>query len=267
MDLTERITTHIDGLLEREGRTDIGAVEAAASLDRAGILPEDTHRPGRNLRQLLRNGDIPHAYQPGGKKSRWIIPHSQGEKEPKRQRQRSVTVPAPRADDGEAADATEQLRNSYRPEHIQVLFIGESPPAGGTFFYHGNSRLFHETRQAFASLGYETSTPQEFLRNFQQSGLYLDDLCHSPVDNLTLPERRRRWEKERPHLAERLQTLNPESIVVVMKKIVPQVKQSAIEADLSQVPLYELPFPTYGNQRAYREQLARILPKLLDHPF
>ena len=37
----------------------------------------------------------------------------------------------------------EQLRESYRPEKVEFLFVGESPPPSGKkFFYAGNSRLF-----------------------------------------------------------------------------------------------------------------------------
>jgi hypothetical protein len=35
----------------------------------------------------------------------------------------------------------ESLRQSYRPQQVRVLFVGESPPAGGTFFYRANSNL------------------------------------------------------------------------------------------------------------------------------
>jgi hypothetical protein len=36
----------------------------------------------------------------------------------------------------------EALRLSYKPEHIKILFVGESAPASGKFFYKGNSMLF-----------------------------------------------------------------------------------------------------------------------------
>ena len=49
---------------------------------------------------------------------------------------------------------TEELRRRYRPETVRALFVGESPPAGGTFFYAANSNLYRFTEQAFrAALG------------------------------------------------------------------------------------------------------------------
>ena len=36
----------------------------------------------------------------------------------------------------------ENLRNHYKPDKVEVLFVGESRPQGGTFFYQGDSTLF-----------------------------------------------------------------------------------------------------------------------------
>jgi hypothetical protein len=52
----------------------------------------------------------------------------------------------------------ETLRMRYRPEKIATLMVGESRPAGGTFFYRANSNLFYATRQAF-QLGHGAVPP------------------------------------------------------------------------------------------------------------
>ncbi len=41
------------------------------------------------------------------------------------------------------------LRRRFRPSQIAVLLVGESPPAGDTFFYDGDSNLFCHTWKAF----------------------------------------------------------------------------------------------------------------------
>ena len=43
----------------------------------------------------------------------------------------------------------ENLRNNYKPNNVDVLFVGESRPQGGTFFYQENSALYRETKKAF----------------------------------------------------------------------------------------------------------------------
>ena len=65
------IIDFLDDYLLRTGKESIGAVEA-----KAGILKDSTDRPGMPLRRKLRKGEIPHAYQVGGKGSEWVIPIS-----------------------------------------------------------------------------------------------------------------------------------------------------------------------------------------------
>ncbi|TVR36942.1 MAG: hypothetical protein EA392_13950 [Cryomorphaceae bacterium] len=71
-----RIIECIDKHLDKNNLDSINPVVAGALLDRAGLLSDSSHRPGLPLRNLLRDGMIPHAYQPGGKGSGWVIPHS-----------------------------------------------------------------------------------------------------------------------------------------------------------------------------------------------
>lgn len=74
----QRIIDYIDNHLEKNHLDYINPVDAGALLDRAGILTDSSLRPGLPLRKLLRKGAIPHAFQPGGKGSGWVIPHSGG---------------------------------------------------------------------------------------------------------------------------------------------------------------------------------------------
>lgn len=70
----ELIIKCIDTYLEHKKISEVRAVEAASILDRANILHDNSSRRGLPLRNLLRAGKIPHAYQlPNG---RWFIPHS-----------------------------------------------------------------------------------------------------------------------------------------------------------------------------------------------
>ncbi len=70
------ITNFIDDYLTKSGRADIDPVEANTLLAKAGILKDSKDRPGKPLRDLLRKGQLPHAFQEGGKGSSWTIPHS-----------------------------------------------------------------------------------------------------------------------------------------------------------------------------------------------
>ncbi len=63
----------LDEYIVTTGKAYLTAVEAAAYLDKKGILKDSTTRPGKPLRELLRAGKIPHAYRDG---VHWKIPHS-----------------------------------------------------------------------------------------------------------------------------------------------------------------------------------------------
>jgi hypothetical protein len=71
-----QITAAIDTLIEQSGNQTTTPVEANDMLAQKGLLKQSKTRPGIDLRNLLRAGLLPHAYQPGGKGSEWVIPHS-----------------------------------------------------------------------------------------------------------------------------------------------------------------------------------------------
>ncbi|MDE3234503.1 MAG: hypothetical protein KGO81_01020 [Bacteroidota bacterium] len=70
------IITYLDTYLNRTGKSSIDPVEANEVLAKAGLLCDSKDRPGKPLRNLLRDGQLPHAFQSGGKGSSWTIPHS-----------------------------------------------------------------------------------------------------------------------------------------------------------------------------------------------
>jgi len=70
------IIQFLDEYLKRNNLKSLTPPEANELLAGAGLLADDKTRKGMPLRNLLRAGLIPHAYQLGGKYSRWVIPCS-----------------------------------------------------------------------------------------------------------------------------------------------------------------------------------------------
>ena len=154
---------------------------------------------------------------------------------------------------------TEEARIHYKPKNIRLLFVGESAPAGGTFFYFGNSGFTNYTRQAFENgLGLKFESNLAFLDLFKESGCWLDDISQVSVNNLTRRERKSLLQDQTPDFAHRLREANPDYLIVTLKSIIPYV-----DAALGQVRthpmVHYLPFPGNGHQRKYMEQLAEIL--------
>ena len=157
----------------------------------------------------------------------------------------------------------EELRQVYKPDEVRLLLVGESPPAGHTFFYRGDSNLCRHTQEAFsAAFGTEYEDAGSFLVHFWRMGCYLDDLCLVPVNNLSKAERRAERRRGIEPLAERMAEMSPRMVVVVMKGIARHVQQAVKQAGLTGVPLRALPFPAMGHQAKYVEGLARALRDL-----
>jgi hypothetical protein len=161
--------------------------------------------------------------------------------------------------------ATEAVRHKFLPERVSVLFIGESPPAGGTFFYLANSKLYEATKDAFRAAVPDLVRGPNFLERFAKCGCYLDDLCLEPVNHLKLDnplakaKRLRLREEGETPLATRMRELTPRHVVVVMKGIEENVRRARDVAQL-EVPLDALPFP---GRTAHRDRYVDELVTLL----
>ena len=71
---------------------------------------------------------------------------------------------------GIAAMDVEQIRRHFRPDQIRLLFVGESPPDSGKFFYSGNSQMAHYMKRV---LGRELFRgAKDFFAEFKASGCY-----------------------------------------------------------------------------------------------
>ena len=144
-----------------------------------------------------------------------------------------------------ASAAIERVRASYRPPEIRLLFVGESAPAGGTFFYAGNSTLYYETHAAFArALPTQMVATRPFLEMFKELGCYLDDLCLEPVNHLERAARRQKRTDAEGLLAQRLQAYSPLMVVAIGKTTAaPHVRAVLAASGLASLPLRVVAFP------------------------
>ena len=148
----------------------------------------------------------------------------------------------------------EETRASYRPKRITTLFVGESAPHGGTFFYNQDSGLFREIRKAFRGNGH-------FLEDFKRNGFYLDDLVLEPVNHLANKERRSLCRQSVSSFVERLKNYQPKAIVILLHSIKPMVLEAMHEAGISYEP-YCTPYPGFGNQPRFHRAMAEIISNL-----
>jgi hypothetical protein len=110
-------------------------------------------------------------------------------------------------------DAIEAERLRYRPERITTLFVGESAPHSGDFFYFGNTNMTRIMKQAIAP---EIANDLEFLDRFKACGWYLDDLVLVPINKMECRERRSHWLRSQPSLKVRIAEYQPLAIVTLL---------------------------------------------------
>jgi hypothetical protein len=151
-------------------------------------------------------------------------------------------------------EKTKTSRKHFKPTRITTLFVGESAPAGGTFFYDGNSSLFKAMKKALN--GKET-----FLEDFQRSGFYLDDLVEEPVNKMEKKARRARCRESIPSLTKRLRNYKPEAIVIAMCAIKPMVLQATHDAK-ADCEIYCTPHPAFGNWNRFQKAMSEIIDRL-----
>lgn len=161
-----------------------------------------------------------------------------------------------------APDSREQLRRSFRPAEVRILFIGESAPASGRFFYQADSGLYRAVRDAFHAVD-STIDDGNFLARFQGFGCYLIDLCERPVDDLKPAERRAFCCAGEPELTECLRELHPPVVVVLLKSIQANVARSIRAANWTG-QLVEVPYPGRWkkNRDAFLKAFVPVLTRI-----
>ena len=155
-------------------------------------------------------------------------------------------------------EAVETVRARYRPGRITTLFVGESAPQSGDFFYCGNNAMLRHMQRAVEQV---LPKSDDFLKSFKAYGWYLDDLVLTPVNHLTGSERIAKCQDAQKSLADRIAAYRPEAIVSLLISIEPFVDAAAIAAS-SNAPRYAVPFPGMGQQARFQDAMASIIPKL-----
>lgn len=155
------------------------------------------------------------------------------------------------------------LRRRYRPAKVRLLFVGESPPASGRFFYQADSGLYRAVRNTFAD-ALPNLKDGDFLESFRDLGCYLVDLCGTPVDRMSKERRKKACADGEIVLARGIRKLQPEIVITVLRSISANVRRSLQKASWKGT-LLELPYP--GRWKEHREAFKKALVPLLRAEF
>jgi hypothetical protein len=165
---------------------------------------------------------------------------------------------APTAYEAEA-DPYEGLRQRYRPARIDILMVGESQPAGGTFFYLANSNLYYATQQAFQLAFGPMPEGEDFFDVLRNRGVWLYDVADAPVDRTRGRPRREAVQARISDLVDVLRQDQPRVVVVIKKDLAPTVRKAVEDAGIGADRLRVLPFPLYQWRAEYIRGLAALI--------
>lgn len=171
-----------------------------------------------------------------------------------------------------------KTRQQYRPDHIKILFITESPPPSAEtqssrHFYRSkqirkDDRLFTNTIKALypeaagkteAQLELEK---EQWLRAFQADGFYMiEALERSQEHEVTKDERQERIRDVLPHLIERVRELTSKDtkLLLIKSNVFEVAAEPLRHAGFTILNAELVDYPGRYNQRHYRDKLRQLV--------
>lgn len=170
------------------------------------------------------------------------------------------------------------LRESWKPRHVRLLLIGESPPEDGgdptrrRYFYAERldqyDNLFRSVVAALYDGGRlskgDPKTP--WLDRLRSDGVYLIDLCSAPVNALT-PEARRRTRNTSVEGCVRcVSELAPDGIVICHTPSYSLLAEPLRAASLPLLHEKAIPFPLPNKRKEFVQKVRSAVTNLLPVP-
>ncbi|MFP5080501.1 hypothetical protein [Pedobacter sp. JCM 36344] len=276
------IIEFLDAYLTRTKRTSIDPVEANALLERQGLLKDSKDRPGKPLRDLLRAGKIPHAYQAGGKGAKWTIPLSKKEEcnhsadlhfeQQKFIKVHSITAKRSetKIDTTELIEQLKSARLKYKPEEVKYLLIAEAPPDSldRFFYYEDVSRhdylflgvieaLYPSLKERYLNSRRSKDIKGLILKKLKEDGFYLLDLSELPLRLL-----KGDLKSQLPHLLDNIRLVaDSNTQIILIKANVFDQAFDFLNLKFENIIDQRITFPGQGGQIKFKEQFTEALKK------
>ena len=172
----------------------------------------------------------------------------------------------------------DEIRKRYKPQHVKMLLIAESPPPAATInssrhFYrtgtvYPEDRLFINTIRALYPETLDISQAElqaqkeDWLRKFQADGWYMIEVLEeSQKHEVTKQQRQERIRSALPKLIERVaQLTKPDTKIILIKSNVFDVAAGPLrEAGFTVLNKELVDYPGRFNQKAYRQKLIELI--------
>lgn len=160
--------------------------------------------------------------------------------------------------------------DKFLPDKIKVLFIAESPPANGSFFYFKLSKqeilLATVTTAVLGDgKGYTRNDSKiEFLKTLKDKGYFLIDAVDYPINTTDNRNRELIIQKEVDNLIDRLKELENKidgytKIILIKKSVFNILNNTLKQKGYNILNKAKIDFPKYYNNRDTIKEIRNLL--------
>ena len=161
------------------------------------------------------------------------------------------------------------LRNRFVPKEVKIVFILESPPASGKYFYNSVGSTKEPLFRAMMDdvLGINAPTKREGLMQFAGNGYFLIDSTYTPVNALNDKNADDIIERDFDLLVQDITQYagTGTGIVLVKANVCRLLEPKLVTAGFNILNRGErVPFPGTGQQGNFRSAIRRVLARFVN---
>lgn len=156
------------------------------------------------------------------------------------------------------------LRSKYQPKSLNIVFILESPPVSGKYFYDEEGSIKEPLFSAMMKLlKFNPKDKQEGLAHFADSGYYIVDATYEPVNKLKGKKRDEKILENYNNLVSDLEGLgDPKNLNLILVKanICRLLEKRLLKAGFNvQNNGNIIPFPSTGHQNKFTTEIGKVV--------
>lgn len=157
------------------------------------------------------------------------------------------------------------LRNKYLPKNLKLVFILESPPHSGGYFYNPKGKTTEHLFSAMMRcvLNFAPDSKEKGLKEFRDKGYFLVDASYTPVNHLPRAQRKHIILRDYKTLVKDLRNLigNKKIPVTLVKANICRLLEERLKKDRFNVINKNLviPFPSNGWQKKFCIKIKQLI--------
>lgn len=155
------------------------------------------------------------------------------------------------------------FRNRYVPAKVRTIFVLESPPTSGKYFYNPDGKTSEPLFRAMMKdvLGIASNSKEEGLKQFAARGYLVIDATYTPVNRFTDRQKEAAILANFPHLISELRRYKGSQTGIVLvqanvcRLLEPKLRESGFNV-LNRGKV--IPFPSSGQQNKFGVAVRKV---------